>query len=141
MTIRQDGSLVLAMDISGLGDFTTVGILREPSAPLAFATRELRDWQAQSGLWTILLHAFATNISGRCIFHDLTAEHSVQTSLSRRLAMDWRISIPETGVMQALFLVNRLVSLDKAMRLFELVLQLAGKPELHPLQAERKVIF
>ncbi len=126
--------LVLAADIFGTGVFVAIGIIHEPAIGLAAAIRELENGQADPYVRTVLVNALAARISGHCIIRSAEAEAVAQASLLGQIVMEWRISIPKTGTVQALFVVKKLVGMGTPLRRFDLALQLAGRPAFTPLQ-------
>jgi predicted secreted protein len=113
-----------------------VGIMHEPSAGLVVAILDLQNREADSGLRDVLVHALAAKVAGRCVFQNSKAEFSVRASFSARIVMEWRVTIPWAGVLQALFIVGGLGSVEQPSRLFDIELQLAGKPAFKPLTFE-----
>jgi hypothetical protein len=134
MNSGRSGKFFLSVNISGLADFSAVGIIREPSLALARKSEALQKGQHIPG--TVVIHALATKIAGRCLFDSAEAENTVRAFFSSRLAAEWQIAIPQAGVLQALFLVARLQSARQPGRLFDLALQLAGKPEFEAVRPD-----
>jgi hypothetical protein len=128
MSTRRAGDLVLAADMSGFGDFASIGVMREPSMALAACIGELQGGEADENRRPVLVHVIATKIAGRCVIPSVEGEAAAQASLLLGIAVEWRITIPRAGALQALFLVKRLQNVDEPGRIFDMALQLAGKP-------------
>ncbi|HZV21601.1 MAG TPA: hypothetical protein VE986_08665 [Hyphomicrobiales bacterium] len=141
MTAGITGPFILAMDVTGLEDFATIGFLRQPSAALSLAASRLRQLKPDSEGFGNCIRLLAKNVSGLCVFQNRRTQLLAETIFSLNLAMEWRITVPQTGVLQAVFLVKSLIGLEADGRLFELALQLAGKATLQGLKAESVAVL
>ncbi len=135
MTPRRAGEINLAADIFGSGTFAKVGAMRQPSLALNAAIADFRLEQEYPELRPVLVHMLATKIAGRCALESSEAERALMDCLAARLALEWVVTIPGIGTLRALFLIARLEKAEQA-ALFDLVLQLAGRPSFMAFQTE-----
>jgi predicted secreted protein len=134
MTTRRAGELILAVDFTGSGTFSTVGALSHPPLALNAAIVDLVD-QADPELRPVLVHVLATRIAGRCAIDNPQIASALKYCMPARIAMEWSITIPAAGALHALFVIAKLEKAGET-AFYDLVLQLAGKPSFEGLQAE-----
>ncbi len=135
MTASRAGELLLAADFSGAGTFPALGVLRQPSLALSAAIGDLRLAADDAEMKPVMIHALATKIAGRCAIASAEAQLALADCCEARLAAEWVVTIPALGSLRALFLIARLGTVEQT-GLFDLVLQLAGKPSFSQLQTE-----
>jgi hypothetical protein len=128
MTVRQAGDFILAADLAGLGTFVQIGAMAVPAPAFAAALRDLRLGQADPEFYDILTHAAAGAAAGLCFIESSGIECALQACQDARLVSEWRITFPSIGQLEALFLVARFQPAADAAGLFDLALQLSGKP-------------
>ena len=106
MTASLASDAILAADISASGDFIAVG-RRPAQAP---------RWQPPRGTWpqsldpdrlNIAVYSLASNAFGLCVLDGGDIEAILQACLATQLVAVWRLEIPGTGLLQALFTVAR----------------------------------
>ncbi len=129
------GGFVLAADISACGNFVTVGSIPSPSPAFLAAVQDLQNRAADPEMREILTYSLALNAGGACILASDGIDRALRACFLARLAIEWRIAIPGTGVLQALFITARFEPDSNAAGAFDVALQLAGKPELHACEA------
>ncbi len=129
------GGFVLAADMSGSGNFITVGRIRAPCPEFLAIAEDLRNGAADPEIRGILTYSLASNAGGSCILASADIEKALQACILARLVFEWRIGIPGIGILQALFLAARLEPMRNAESVFDFELQLAGKPELLACEA------
>ncbi len=129
MTGIPPGDPILSADISVTGNFIAVGTMRAPGPALAAAIRDLQDGPADPELLEIAVYTLASNAFGVCALDSSGTAQVLRAWLEAQLAAGWRIEIPGTGRLQALFLVTRFEPVQDDGRTFALGLRLAGKPE------------
>lgn len=130
MTARRPGDFVLSADIAGTGNFIEIGRMHTPSPAFAAAMQDLQNGAANSELREVQEHTIAAHVTGLCVLGP-EIEAALQNFLPARLVSEWRIVLPGTGVLQALFLVTLLRPAKNAPGTLELSLQLAGKPAFY----------
>ena len=135
MSTRRASELILAADFAGLGSFSAVGMLRQPSLALNAAIGDLRLDQGDPELKPVLIYTLATRIAGKCSLEAPEIEGALADCLSARLAVEWKITIPAIGSLRSLFLVTRFEKAEQA-GLFDLVLHPASPPSFELLQTE-----
>lgn len=126
MNLGHSYHLDLSADVFGFANFRPIGRLYQPSLAFAQLIETLRNDEATVD--EFLVHALASKIAGRLVFHTIEVENVIRAWNLSRLAAEWRIAIPTLGLIQALFLVARLQMVRETERLFDVALELAGKP-------------
>jgi len=124
----QDG-FILAVDILASGNFITVGTMPAPRSAFLAAVQNLQNDAAGPEAREILIYSLASNAGGFCILTSAGIERALRACFVARLVFEWRIAIPGIGVLQALFITERLEPVGNAEGAFDLALRLAGKPE------------
>lgn len=134
MMTSPTSELYLAADFSCSGHFSVVGTVREPSLALSVAIRDLQAHCGNVELKAAVVHVLATRVAGRSSILGPHIRRTLGDCLTRRIALEWKIMVPATGTVRALFLVTRL---DKAgpSDFYNLALQLAGKPSFECAEA------
>jgi len=135
MSTRRASELILAADFSGSGKYSAVGILRQPSLSLSVAIGDLRLQQDNPALRNALIRAVASRVAGRCRIENRLAERALMRCMPMRLTVEWKITIPAIGSLNALFLTTRFEKAGQT-DLFDIVLQLAGRPAFEALPGE-----
>jgi len=135
MTGKRSSDFVLAADVSGSGDFIAVGRMRVPSPAFAAAVQDLQNGAADLEMREALIHSLASSAAGFCVLDGKNIETALEACLPARLVSEWRIAFPGLGVLYALYVVTRFQPAKYAGGLFELALQLAGRPAFHAVQA------
>jgi len=102
---------------------------------LSVAIGDLRLQQDNPALRNALIGAVASRVAGRCSIENRLAERALMRCVPMRLAVEWRITIPAIGSLNALFLTTRLAKAGQT-ELFDIVLQLAGRPFFEALPKE-----
>ncbi len=136
MNAKPPGDFVLAADIAGSGSFMAIGRMTIPSPALLAALQDLRDNPGDPELLEVLIYSLAVNAGGLCVPASPDAEEILQACFSARLVFEWCITFPGIGILQGLFLVSRFQATGNAAGLFDLALQLAGRPSFRAIQAE-----
>ena len=138
MTTRRPGDLILAADFSCSGAFFPVGVVREPSLALSVALRDLLLHRDNPELKPVIIHVLATRVAGLCSIRGPHIRRALADCMAAKLALEWKVTIPSIGTVRALFVVSRLGKASVP-DLFDLVLQLAGRPTFDaakPVEAE-----
>lgn len=118
--------VILAADMAGTGQFTPAGSIREPSLALATAIKDFQDKEADADRRNALIYAIGSRIAGRCMLASPEIAIIVEAWVSARIVAEWRITMPGTGIVQALFLPTRLQPAGNVAGQFDFALQLAG---------------
>ncbi|MGO8954176.1 MAG: hypothetical protein ACLQF2_12710 [Rhodomicrobium sp.] len=134
MTGKRSGDFVLAADMAGSGVFIAVGRMRVPSPTFAAAVRDLQNGAADLEMREALIHSLASNAAGFCLLDGKQIETALEACLPARLVSEWRIAFPGLGVLCALYVVRRFQPARNEGELFEIALQLAGKPAFYAVQ-------
>ncbi|MGO9173274.1 MAG: hypothetical protein ACLP7P_15110 [Rhodomicrobium sp.] len=140
MTGTRPSDFVLAADMAGSGDFIVVGRMRVPSPAFAAAVRSLQDGAADLEMREALIHSLASSAAGFCVLDGKDIETALDACVPARLVSEWRIAFPGLGVLCALFVVTRFQPARNAGGLFELALQLAGRPAFHAVQGSKSAM-
>ena len=140
MTAERAGDYVLSADLTGAGRFAAVGYLRAPAIAFAAALKDFQANQADAELRDSLIHAVAAKTAGRCILVNSEMEVALGQCIEANLIAEWRIGIPAIGILQALFRISRLRNVENQTQMFDLALQLAGKPWFRAMQPEQAEI-
>jgi hypothetical protein len=130
MKSGEAAGFILAADLAGSGIFADIGTMLEPGTEFAASIRDLGSDEAKTELGEVLVYAAAGAPSGSCIFDNRQAEKALRDCFEAQLISEWRITFPELGKLQALYIVRRLQATD-ARGCYRLELQLAGKPLFH----------
>jgi hypothetical protein len=135
MTAKPPGDFVLTADVAGSGHFVRAGTIPIPAPPFTAALQDFKDAGADPELREVLIYALAVKVAGRCVFESPQAAKIAEACFQSRLISEWRISVPGSGVLQALF---RIVQFERAESdgMYEIAFQLAGKPEFAAIQRE-----
>ncbi len=141
MNSSHSGDIDLAADFTGKGKFAAVGFMRAPAIAFAALIKDLQNERAlPEREKEDLVHALAAKTAGRCILTGSEMEAALRDCMAANLICEWRISMPGIGSLQALFLIIRLRSVENETGLFDLALQLAGKPSFRARQPEQEAI-
>jgi TP901-1 family phage major tail protein len=130
MTAQRGKDLLLKIDATGLGGFTTVAGLRTRS--LAFNTAAVDVTHAESaGEWRELLAGAGiktARLSGSGIFKDASSDETVRAAFFAGTIRDWQVVIPDFGIVEGAFQITALEysgSHDNELT-FELAMESAG---------------
>ena len=131
MTAQKGKDLLLKIDTTGGGAFTTVAGLR--SRQIAFNAESVDVTDAESaGRWRELLEGAGVkraSVSGSGIFKDASTDATVRQVFFDGTIRDWQVIIPDFGTVEGVFQV---VALDYAGShdgavTFEIALESAGE--------------
>ncbi len=110
MAAQIGKDLLVKLDASGTGTFTTVAGLR--TRVLAFNARSVDVTNADSaGRWRELLEGAgmrSASISGRGIFRDAASDASIRQVFFDGAIKSWQVAIPDFGTMEGLFQITAL---------------------------------
>ena len=110
MAAQKGKDLLVKLDASGTGTFTTVAGLR--TRALAFNARSVDVTNADSaGRWRELLEGAgmrSASISGRGIFRDQASDASIRQVFFDGAIKSWQVAIPDFGTMEGLFQITAL---------------------------------
>lgn len=110
MTAQRGRDLLVKLDVSGDGSFTTVAGLRTRS--LAFNARSVDITNADSsGQWRELLAGAgvrSASVSGRGIFRDEASDASVRETFFDAAIRNWQVVIPDFGTVAGAFQITAL---------------------------------
>jgi len=135
MTAEPPGDFVLTADVAGSGHFVRAGTIPIPAPAFTAALQDFKDAGADPELREVLTYALAAAVAGRCVFENPRAAKIAEACYQFRLISEWRISIPESGVLQALFHIVQFERMETG-GMYEIAFQLAGKPEFAAMQRE-----
>lgn len=110
MAAQKGKDLLVKLDASGTGTFTTVAGLR--TRALAFNARSVDVTNADSaGRWRELLEGAgmrSASISGRGIFRDAASDASIRQVFFDGAIKSWQVAIPDFGTVEGLFQITAL---------------------------------
>jgi hypothetical protein len=134
MTAEQ-GDFVLTADVAGSGHYVRAGTIPIPAPPFTSALQDLKNGEADPELRETLIYALAAKVGGRCVFESSQAAGIAEACFRAGLISEWRVSIPGSGVLQALFQIVLFAPTGND-GMYEIAFQLAGKPEFAAVQCE-----
>jgi TP901-1 family phage major tail protein len=110
MVAQKGKDLLLKIDTTGSGDFSTVAGLR--SRQIAFNAESVDVTDAESaGRWRELLEGAGVkraSLSGSGIFKDAATDESVRQVFFGGTIRDWQVIVPDFGTLQGPFQVTAL---------------------------------
>ncbi len=110
MASQKGKDLLLKVDDTGTGTFTTVAGLR--SHKLAFNTQTVDITNAESqGEWRELLAGAGVKtaaISGTGLFKDATSDETARSYFFNGTIRDWQVIVPDFGTIEGAFQVTSL---------------------------------
>ncbi|ABS62534.1 phage major tail protein, TP901-1 family [Parvibaculum lavamentivorans DS-1] len=110
MTAQKGKDLLIKLDASGEGSFTTMAGLR--TRALAFNARAVDVTHAESaGRWRELLEGAgvrSAGITGRGIFKDAASDAAVRQIFFDGAIRNWQVVIPDFGTVQGPFQITAL---------------------------------
>ena len=110
MAAQKGKDLLLKVDSTGTGSFTTVAGLR--TRTLAFNAETVDITHSESaGRWRELLEgagARSARITGSGIFKDATSDETVRAYMFNGTVRDWQVVIPDFGTVAGLFQISAL---------------------------------
>ena len=130
MSAQKGKDLLLKVDASGAGDFTTVAGLR--TRAIAFNTETVDITHSESiGRWRELLSgagARSARVTGAGIFKDAASDEIVRGYVFDGTIRDWQIVIPDFGMVQGAFQISafELSGRHDAEVAFDITLESAG---------------
>jgi hypothetical protein len=135
MTAERQGDFVLTADVAGSGHFAPAGTIPIPAPQFASALRDFKGGEADPELRDVLIYALAAKVAGRCVFESPQAAEFAEACFQGRLISEWRISIPGSGILRALFHIVQLERRESD-GIYDIAFRLAGKPEFAAVQHE-----
>ncbi len=107
MSAQKGKDMLLKLDTTGLGVFTTVAGLRAKSLSFNTETIDITDAESQ-GQWRELLACGVktARVSGSGIFKDETSDDLVRDFFFNDVLPDWQITIPDFGVLEGPFQIS-----------------------------------
>lgn len=110
MVAQKGKDLLLKIDATGVGGFTTVAGLR--SRQIAFNAESVDVTDAESsGRWRELLEGAGVKraaVSGSGIFKDASTDETVRQTFFDGTIVDWQVIVPDFGTLQGRFQVTAL---------------------------------
>lgn len=110
MAAQKGKDLLVKLDASGTGTFTTVAGLR--TRTLAFNARSVDVTNADSaGRWRELLEGAgmrSASISGRGIFRDQASDASIRQVFFDGSIQNWQVVVPDFGTIEGPFQITAL---------------------------------
>lgn len=136
MTAQRGKDLLLKVDLSGEGDFTTVAGLRSRSIAFNAATVDITDTES-AGRWRQLLDGAgvkSARLTGSGIFKDSASDEAVRAYFFGGIIMEWQAIIPDFGTVQGLFQITSLefTGQHDGELAFEISLESAGELTFTP---------
>lgn len=130
MTAQKGRDMLLKIDSTGTGTFTTIAGLRSNTLTFNTETVDVSS-QDSTGAWRELLAGAglkSASLRGQGIFKDATSDATLRTYFFNGTIVDWQILIPDFGIVQGPF---QITSLDFGARhdaevTFDLALASAG---------------
>lgn len=131
MAAQKGKDLLLKLDPTGTGTFSTVGALRARSIVFNSQTVDVTD-QDSAGQWRELLASAGVRhaqITGSGIFKDQASDQAIQSTFFAGTILSWQIIIPALGTVAGPFLVSSLHYSGKhdSELTYELTLESAGQ--------------
>ena len=110
MTAQKGKDLLLKIDATGSGGFTTVAGLR--SRQIAFNAESVDVTDAESaGRWRELLDGAGVkraSVAGSGIFKDASTDETVRQVFFDGLIRDWQVVVPDFGTLEGPFQITAL---------------------------------
>jgi len=110
MVAQKGKDLLLKIDATGAGGFTTVAGLR--SRQIAFNAESVDVTDAESsGRWRELLEGAGVKraaVSGSGIFKDASTDETVRQTFFDGTILDWQVIVPDFGTLEGPFQVTAL---------------------------------
>ena len=131
MAAQKGKDLLLKVDSTGTGSFTTVAGLR--SRAISFNTEAVDVTHAESaGQWRELLEgagAKSARVTGSGIFKDASSDATVRSYVFNGTIREWQIVIPDFGTVEGLFQIGsfELTGRHDGEVGFEIALESAGE--------------
>lgn len=110
MVAQKGKDLLLKIDSTGLGSFTTVAGLRARRIAFNSETVDITDSDS-AGRWRELLAGSGVQraaISGSGIFKDAASDADIRTRYFSGSIVDWRFIVPSFGTIQGPFQITAL---------------------------------
>ena len=131
MAVQRGKDLLLKLDTTGTGNFVTVAGLR--SRRLTFSEEAVDVTSAESAdRWRELLAGAGVrraHVSGSGVFRDATSDAAVRATFFAGTLRNWRVVVPDFGVVEGAFLVAGLdfTGAHDGELTFEITLESAGQ--------------
>ncbi len=130
MAAQKGKDLLLKVDSTGAGVYTTVAGLRSKSLAINAETVDITHSES-TGQWRELLAgagAKSARVSGSGVFKDAASDATVRDYMFNGTIRNWQVLVPDFGVIEGAF---QITSLDFSARhdgevAFELTLESAG---------------
>ena len=109
MTAQQGRALLLKVDTSGSGDFTSVAGLRSKSISFNAETIDITDADS-SGAWRELLSGGlkSARVQGSGVFKDDSADETVRGLFFAGTIRSWQVIVPDFGTVEGPFQITGL---------------------------------
>jgi TP901-1 family phage major tail protein len=110
MAAQRGKDLLLKVDATGIGGFTTVAGLRTRSLAFNAATIDITHTESADE-WRELLDGAGiktARLSGSGIFKDAASDETVRSAFFAGIIRDWQVVIPDFGTVQGAFQITAL---------------------------------
>lgn len=110
MAAQRGKDLLLKVDATGIGGFTTVAGLRTRSLAFNAATVDITHTESADE-WRELLEGAGVKtarLSGSGIFKDAASDEAVRSTFFAGIIRDWQIVIPDFGTVEGAFQITAL---------------------------------
>ncbi len=130
MAAQKGKDLLLKVDTTGTGSFTTVAGLRSRSISFNAETVDITHADS-AGEWRELLAGAgvkSARVAGAGIFKDATSDATIREYVFNGTIREWQIAIPDFGTIEGLFQISsfELSGRHDAEVAFEITLESAG---------------
>jgi predicted secreted protein len=129
MTAKRAEDIQLSIDVTALGDFIPIGVLRGASITMNAIAIDISNIESAE-IHQALSQTPAAKIAGQCIFNGDPSFERARAYFTTSIIMEWLVIIPYFGAIQGLFEIRSLNQAGRSAHgpVAELALQLAGKP-------------
>lgn len=110
MTAQKGKDLLLKVDTTGAGVFTTVAGLRARSLSISAETVEITNTES-SGQWRELLSGAgvkSARITGSGVFKDAASDATIRDYAFNGTVRDWQVIVPDFGTIAGAFQITSL---------------------------------
>jgi TP901-1 family phage major tail protein len=131
MTAQKGKDLLLKVDTTGAGVFTTVAGLRARGLSISAETVEITNTES-AGQWRELLTGAgvkSARITGSGVFKDGASDTTIRDYAFNGTVRDWQVILPDFGTIQGAFQITSLEFSGRhdAEMTFDLALESAGE--------------
>lgn len=131
MTAQKGKDLLLKVDTTGAGVFTTVAGLRARSLSISAETVEITNTESP-GQWRELLSGAgvkSARITGSGVFKDAASDATIRDYAFNGTVRDWQVIVPDFGTIAGAFQITSLEFSGRhdAEMTFDLSLESAGE--------------